>query len=88
MTLNNQCATGEKRFQQLDPEQFRPRGPVVRTGKYLKRETEWKTCHLCEQPNPIKPDGFFYAHTSSAAGHISSNMTTASGKPARERRTR
>ena len=79
------CASGNPRFQQLDPAQFAPRGPVVRTGKAVGRTMEWKVCHKCDQETMVKLDGFFYMHKSSIKGNVRASETTASGKPARTR---
>ena len=76
------CAAGNPRFQQLDPAQFAPRGPVVRTGKAVGRMAEWKVCHLCDQETVVKLDGFFMLHAASIKGHVPRQFK-GNGKPAR-----
>ena len=71
MTDYDACAAGNPRFQQLDPAQFAPRGPVVRTEKSMGgRTVDWKVCHLCSQQTMVKLDGFFVSHSASVKGAI------------------
>jgi len=66
------CVAGEKRFQELDPRQFKATSPV---------------CPKCDQPVQVKKDGFYKRHKASSAGYKSMGDTR-SGTPARVRRTR
>ena len=57
---NHWCAAGQKRFQQLDPDQFRPKGEKNTLGD------AW--CGLCQQYTKLKEDGMFIRHKSSQQG--------------------
>ncbi|KKL71551.1 hypothetical protein LCGC14_2093810 [marine sediment metagenome] len=70
------CAAGEKRMQELDPNQFRWRGERNQFGEAM--------CHLCDQYTKIKKDGFFVKHKSSKAGY-KSGADNRPGEPPRER---
>ena len=73
------CVTGEKRMQELDPEGMKARKP------YVNRQKIKAKCHMCEQPNMVKNDGFFKRHKASSAGYKGMHDTR-SGTPARVRR--
>ena len=81
---NNQCAAGNKRFQELDPARFKP--------TKLSAEVNGKRvaiCPFCDQATAVKKDGFFVSHLSSQQGAGKNRGQTAgnpSGEPARERR--
>lgn len=70
------CAAGEKRFQELDPEGFKPRGERNQFGEAY--------CHKCEQYTKVKNDGFFRRHKASIKGHVPANFK-GSGTPERIR---
>ncbi len=82
MTLDNQCVAGMKRFQELDPNQFKP---LPSAAMQVTGDATWKQCQFCHQMTLVKLDGFFVQHNESIKGHVPSSMATASGKPARVR---
>lgn len=83
MVLDNRCAAGEKRFQELDPAQFKPRDDA---GVNVSQSATWKRCHLCNQMTLVKLNGFFVTHNESQAADYPSQTHGRSGNPARVRR--
>ncbi len=75
------CAAGIKRFQELDPTQFRPLMPEQLEG-YPPATRAF--CRKCEQWTGVKKDGFFVKHKSSKAGY-KSGADNRPGEPQRER---
>ena len=77
------CVSGEKRFQELDPDQFKPQPSAT---KKIDGDATWAECHLCQQLTLVKRNGFFVSHHASQQGYKGQHDKR-SGTPPRTRRS-
>ena len=73
------CAAGEKRFQELDPEGFKP----IKLSRSINGK-QVAICHKCDQTTTVKKNGFFVKHKASVKGY-KGMQDKRSGTPARVR---
>jgi len=72
------CVAGEKRFQELAPEQFKPGDRRNPSGEVY--------CDNCEQWVKVKKNGFYVRHKASQQGYKGQHDKR-SGTPPRTRRS-